>query len=136
MRFVPFRPAEKFSRELWQVEEEGRIKTILRCLRITPGNYPRIVARIVPHDQREAIRPGIRISHYAFTNQHGQQRYVIISHTTRRAGICFAEGRTEWGTWDEEAGTLITDGGRLYNRAGEEVADSRTQILEQGEAPR
>jgi hypothetical protein len=64
---------------------------------ITPRNYPRIAARLVPQDQREAIRPGIIISHYAFTNRHGESGYVIISHTTRRAGICFAEGRTKWG---------------------------------------
>jgi len=112
------------------------MKTILRQVLITPGNYRRICARIAPHDQREAIRPGIRISHYAFTDSQGQPGYIIVSHTTGRAGICFAEGRTEWGTWDEEAGTIITDGGRLYNRAGEEVSDAREQLLEQGEVLR
>ena len=111
------------------------MKTILRRVLITPGNYPRIAVRIIPHDHREAIRPGIRISHYAFTNTHGQQGYIVISHTTQRAGICFAEGRTEWGRWDEETGTITTDGGRLYNRAGEEVHDTVDQLLAPGEAP-
>jgi len=104
------------------------MKTILRQVLITPGNYRRICARIAPHDQREAIRPGIRISHYAFTDSQGQPGYIIVSHTTERAGICFIEGRTDWGKWDEETGTITTDGGRLYNRAGEEVSDSRTQL--------
>ena len=81
------------------------------------------------------IRPGIRISYYAFTNEQGQQGYVIISHTTQRAGICFAEGRTEWCRWDEETSTITTDGGRLYDRAGEEVGEVRDQLLEQEEAP-
>ncbi len=112
------------------------MKTILRHVLITPRNYPRICTRIVPQDQREAVRPGIRISHYAFTNQHGQPGYLIISHTTRRAGICFGEGRSEWGRWDEETGISTTDGGRLYNRAGEEVCEARDQLPEQEEAPR
>jgi hypothetical protein len=111
------------------------MKTILRHVLITSRNYPRICARIVPQDQREAIRPGIIVSHYTFTNRQGQQGYVIISHTTERAGICFAEERTEWGRWDAETGSITIDGGRLYSRAGEEVSDSRTQPLEQGEAP-
>ncbi len=111
------------------------MKTILRQVLITPRNYRRIAARIVPQDQREAIRPGIIISHYAFTNSQGQQGYVVISHTTRRAGICFADGRTEWGRWSEETGTIITDGGRLYNRVGEEVGDAEDQLLAPGEVP-
>ena len=112
------------------------MKTILKRVLITPRNYPRIFTRVVPQDQREAIRPGIIVSHYAFTNQHGQRGYVVISYTTQRAGICFAEGRTEWDRWDEETDTITTDGGRLYNHAGEEGSESGTQILEQGEAPR
>jgi hypothetical protein len=110
------------------------MKTLLKQVLITPGNYPRIYTRVIPQDQREAIRPGISISHYAFTNSQGQQGHVIISHTTRRAGICFAQGRTEWGKWDEEAGTIITDGGRLYNRAGELLFDSGNQLGKQSEA--
>jgi len=77
------------------------MQTILKQVLITPHNYPRICTRIVPQDQREAIRPGIIVSHYAFSNQQGHGGYIIINHTTRRAGICFAEGRTEWGKWDE-----------------------------------
>jgi hypothetical protein len=111
------------------------MKTILRQVLVTPGNYPRIAARIVPQDQRDAIRPGIRISHYAFTNSQGQQGFVIISHTTQRAGICFAEGRTEWGRWSEEKRTIITDDERRYNCAGEEVGEARDQLLDPGEAP-
>ena|SRR5437870_8870101 len=109
------------------------MKTILRQVLITPGNYQRICARIVPQDQRDAIRPGIRISHYTFTDPQGQQGYIIVSHTMGRAGICFGEGRSEWGRWDEETGTLTTDGGQLYTRAGK-VSDKRTQLPEQGEA--
>jgi|SRR5262249_15110002 len=97
------------------------MKTILRQTLITPGNYSRIAARIVPQDQREAIRPGIRICHYSFTNRQGQQGYVIICYTTNRAGICFAEGSTQWGWWDEDTGIITTDEGRLYNCGGEEV---------------
>jgi hypothetical protein len=116
--------------------EVERMKTILKQVLITPRNYSRIAARIVPQDQREAIRPGIRISHHAFINRHGQPGYVIISHTTQRAGICFGEGRSEWGRWNEETGIITTDGGRRYDRAGEEVCDTADQLLEQGEATR
>jgi|SRR2546426_11652452 len=112
------------------------MKTILKQVLITPHNYPRIFTRIVPQDQREAIRPGIIVSHYAFTNSQGQHGYVILSHTTQRAGICFAEGRTEWGKWNEETGVITTDGGRLYNRAGEDGGEARDQLLGQEEAPR
>jgi hypothetical protein len=115
------------------VEEEGWVKTILRQVLITPGNYRRICVRIVPHDQRDAIRPGIRISHYAFTGSLGQQGYIIVSHTTGRAGICFAKGRTEWGRWDDETGTISTDGGRRYTLVGENVSDERNQLQEQEE---
>jgi hypothetical protein len=101
------------------------MKPILKHVLITHRNYPRIVARIVPQDQRAAIRAGIIISHYAFTTRHGQQGYVIISHAARRAGICFAEGRSEWGTWSEETGTITADDGRLYNRVGEVLFDAR-----------
>jgi hypothetical protein len=109
------------------------MKAILKQTLITPGNYRRIAARIVPHDQREAIRPGIRISHYTFTDAQGQQGYIIVSHTTQRAGICFAEGRTQWGRWDEETGIISTDGGRRYTLVGENVSDERTQLQEQEE---
>jgi hypothetical protein len=98
------------------------MKTILKRTLITPGNYSRIAARIVPRDQRDAIRPGLVVSHHAFTNRQGQQGHIIISHTTRRAGICFAEERTQWGWWNEETGLLTIDDGRLYNCGGEEVA--------------
>jgi hypothetical protein len=57
------------------------MRTILKQVLITPRNYSRIAARVVPQDQREAIRPGIIISLYAFTNAQGQQGYVIVSHT-------------------------------------------------------
>jgi hypothetical protein len=97
------------------------MKPILKQALITPRNYSRLAARIIPQDQREAIRPGLRISHYAFTCSQVLHGYITISHTTRRAGICFAEERTQWGRWDEETGLITTDGGRLYNCGGEEV---------------
>jgi len=103
---------------------------------ITSRNYLRIYARIVPQDQREAIRPGIIISHYAFTNAQGQQGYVIVSHTTQRAGIYFGAERSEWGTWSEETGTLATDGGRMYNRVGETLFEVGKPCFGQYDAPR
>jgi hypothetical protein len=115
--------------------EEVRMKPILRQALITPRNYSRIAARVIPQDQREAIRPGIRISHYAFTNQRGQSGYVIISHTTGRAGICFAEGQTEWGKWNEETSIITTDSGQRYTPTGVEVFDAADQRRGQEEAP-
>src|SRR5215813_14217138 len=111
------------------------MRTILRQALITPRNYPRIATRIVPQDQRDAIRPGIIISHYTFTTRQGQDGYVIISHTTRRAGLCIADGRTEWGTWSEETGIITTDSGRLYNRRGEMVFAIGSHPAGQGVAP-
>jgi hypothetical protein len=111
---------------------QSRVKHVL----ITPRNFPRIAARIVPQDQRDAIRPGIIISHYTFTMHNGHQGYVIISHTTQRAGICFGEEPSEWGAWSEESGTITTDGGRMYNRVGETLFTVGEQCLEQSEAPR
>jgi len=73
------------------------MKMILRKTLITPGNYSRILMRIVPPDQREALRPGIAVTHYAFSNSQDRHGYSIISHTTRRAGICFMGERTQWG---------------------------------------
>jgi hypothetical protein len=49
------------------------MRTIIDQGLITPRNFPRIAVRVLPQDQREAIRPGILISHYAFTNLQGQQ---------------------------------------------------------------
>jgi hypothetical protein len=97
------------------------MKIILKQALVTPGNYPRIAARIVPQDQRDAIRPGIRISHYSFTNRQGQQVYIIVCHTTNRAGISFAEERTLWGRWEQETGIITTDDGRRFTCGGEEV---------------
>src|SRR3982074_3456612 len=111
------------------------MKTIIRHALITPRNYPRIAARVVPQDQREEIRPGISISHSAFTTAQGQQGYVIISHTTRRAGICFAGERTEWGKWSEETRIITTDSGQRYSYKGEIVAEVGDQLPEQAEAP-
>jgi hypothetical protein len=105
------------------------MKTILKQVLITPGNYRHICARIVPQDQRDAIRPGIRVSHWAFTDSHGHQGYVIISHTTGRAGICFGEGRSQWGRWDEGTGVLSTDDGQRYNRVGEQIVEGEDQLL-------
>jgi hypothetical protein len=111
---------------------EGRwMKTILKQALITPGNYSRIAARIVPQDQRDAIRPGIVVSHYPFTNSRDQRGYITISHTTKRAGICFAEEHTQWGRWDEETHTLTTDGGQRYTLAGQNVAKGRDPLREQ-----
>jgi hypothetical protein len=112
------------------------MQTLVKQVLITPRNYLRIAARIVPQDQREALRPGIIISHYAFTNSQGQQGYVIVSHTTRRVGIYFGAERSEWGTWSEETGTITTDGGRMYNRVGEQLCEMGKQGLGQSEAPR
>jgi hypothetical protein len=42
--------------------EEGRTQTLVKQVLITPRNYLRISARIVPQDQREAIRPGIIVT--------------------------------------------------------------------------
>jgi hypothetical protein len=109
------------------------MKTILKQVLILPSNFRRLSARIVPLDQREAIRPGIRISHYAFTDSQGQQGYITVSHTAGRAGICFAEERTEWGRWDEETGTITTDGGQRYTRAGENVSEERNHLPGQEE---
>jgi hypothetical protein len=112
------------------------MQNILKQVLITPRNHLRITARIVPQDQREAIRPGIIISHYAFIRQDGQQGYVIVSHTTQRAGICVGKERSEWGAWNEETGTITTDGGRMYNRVGEMLFAVGEQDLGQYEAPR
>jgi hypothetical protein len=112
------------------------MQTILKQVLITPRNYLRISARVAPHDQCEAIRPGIIISHYGFITQDGQQGYVIISHTTQRAGICFGEGRSEWGKWTETTGTITTDGGRMYNRIGETLFAVGEQCLEESDAAR
>jgi len=112
------------------------MRTILKQVLITPRNCLRISARIVPQDQREAIRPGIIISHYAFTMRNGQQGYVIISPTTQRAGICFGEACSEWGRWSEATGTITTDGGRIYNRVGELLFVVGAQGLGQQEASR
>jgi hypothetical protein len=112
------------------------MRNILKQVLITPRNYLRIAARVVPHDQREALRPGIIISHYAFTTQDGQQGYVIVSHTTQRAGICLGAGRSEWGNWSDETGTITTDGGRLFNRIGEPLFAVGEPCLEESEAAR
>jgi hypothetical protein len=111
------------------------MRTLFTHVLITPRNFQRIRAGIVPLDQREAIRPGIIISHYAVTTQKGQHGYVITSPTTHRAGICFDDGPTEWGTWDEEAGTITTDGGRRYNRVGETMFEVGDEYPSQSEAP-
>jgi len=78
--------------------------------------------------------PGVSAT-AGFVVRQGQPGYLIISHTTRRAGICFAEGRTEWSRWDEETGTITTDSGQRYHRVGEKVCDAGDQLLAQGEAP-
>jgi len=90
----------------------------------------------VPQDQREAIGPGFIISHYAFTISQGQQGYVIISHTAKRAGICFSQGCSESGGWSEETGTITTDAGRMYNRLGEPLFVGGAHGLGQHEASR
>jgi hypothetical protein len=91
--------------------------------------------RVVPQDQREAIRPGIIISRYTFTTRQGQDGYVIISYTTQRAGLRVADGHTEWGSWSEETGTLTMDSGQLYNRRGERVFEQGAQTEGQDAAP-
>jgi hypothetical protein len=116
-------------------EEEDGMPAIFKHVLITHRNFQRIRAGIVPVDQREAIRPGIIITHFAFTSPQGQPGFVVISHTTQRAGICFADRRSEWGTWSEQSGTITTDGGRLYNRVGETVFEVGDQSLGQGKPP-
>src|SRR5215471_8509361 len=82
------------------------MRKLLSQVLITPTNYRRIVARITPIDQRLALRAGIIISHYAFTTPQGQPGYGLISHTTRRAGVCIADAPSLWGAWSEQTGTL------------------------------
>jgi hypothetical protein len=73
------------------------MKTIGKQVLSTSRNFLRISVRLVPQDQREAIRPSIIISHYTFITKDGQAGYVIISHTAKRAGICFSEVRSTAG---------------------------------------
>jgi hypothetical protein len=106
------------------------MRTIVRETLVTARNYPRLCQRIVPADQKAALHAGIVISHYAFTNRLGQSGHVIVSHTTRRAGICFAGERTEWGAWCEETGTITADNGKLFNRVGELIFEAVIQTEE------
>jgi hypothetical protein len=113
-------------------DEEGgverRIRLLLKAVLITPPNYRRILTRIVPEDQRYAVRAGIIISHYTFTTPDGQTGYGIISHTTRRAGVCIASNPTIWGAWSEQTGTITAAGGLVYNRLGELVCDLKEHV--------
>ncbi len=99
------------------------MRTLLRQVLITPGNYRRIAPRIVPDDQRQEIRAGIIISHYTFQTAQGQAGYGIISHTTQRAGVCRDGQPSVWGTWNAQTGTITTNDGCVYNRLGEVVDD-------------
>ena len=103
------------------------MRKLLSQILIIPTNYRRIAARITPADQRVAIRAGIIISHYAFRTPQGQPGYGIISHTTRRAGVCIADAPSLWGAWSEQTGTLTTADGLVYNRLGELVCDLKEQ---------
>jgi hypothetical protein len=97
------------------------MRTIFKHVLITPRNFRRISAGIVPPDQRAAIRAGIYITHYTFTNRQRQTGFVIISHAAQRAGICVAGGPSAWGRWSAEDGRIITDAGRVYSREGEQL---------------
>ena len=99
------------------------MRRIIRHVVVTPRNLTRIQARILPRDQREAVRPGILLTHYAFRTPQGRCGFIIISHAACRAGICF-EGPSEWGHWSPEEHLIRTDTGRIYTSEGELVSDN------------
>src|SRR5262245_10005341 len=110
------------------------MRYIMRHLLVTPRNLTRIQARILPPDQREAVRPGILLTHYTFRAPQGRRGFIIISHAARRAGICF-EGPSEWGHWSAEEHLIRTDSGRIYTSAGELVSEISWRKREDQEIP-
>jgi hypothetical protein len=97
------------------------MRAIVRHVLVTPRNLLRVRAKILPRDQREAIRPGILLSHSAFTTRQGRTGFLIISHAARRAGICFEDQPSEWGRSCPEEHCILTDTGQIYSCTGERI---------------
>jgi hypothetical protein len=62
--------------------------TLLNQGVLTPTTERRLAACLTPEDRHLAIRAGIIISYDTFTTRQGQPGDGIMSHTTRRAGVC------------------------------------------------
>jgi hypothetical protein len=105
------------------------MRMIYHQVLITPRHFPRPRARIGPLDQRAAIRPGISLTHYAFTTPQGQPGYVIISHAAQRAGICgaVAPPHGAGGVWRTAASSRTPGGSTAARgkRGGSRVSTSR-----------
>ena len=51
----------------------------------------------------------------------------LISHTTRRAGVCIADTPLLRGAWSEQTGPMTTADGLVYHRPGKLVCDLKAQ---------
>jgi len=106
------------------------LATAIERVTITPHNIERILAEIVPKDQRRLICCGDTISYYGSDPDDEEPVHVTIWHNQGRAGVCWT-WESEWGAWDERDQTIRLDECDLWgeqvvlNRLGGRVDDER-----------
>jgi len=75
---------------------------------ITPENYERIMAKIMPKDQRRQLTYGDVISYYRTEEDEDEPLHITIWHNHGRAAACWVWD-SEWGNWDEVEQTITLD---------------------------
>jgi hypothetical protein len=73
---------------------------------VTSENYDDFVDTIQARDQRREVKIGDVISHYRSDDNEVE---VTIWHNHRRAAVCYYNGDSEWGEWDESEQSITLD---------------------------
>jgi len=77
---------------------------------VTPEGWDDFVHSIKARDQRRQIQIGDVISHYYDEEMNQQEEVeVTIWHNYRRAAVCYFDGDSEWGNWDEVERAITLD---------------------------
>jgi len=82
------------------------IQTAIVEARVTPANVDDFMHTIQARDQHREIKIGDVISHY---RDDSDETEVTIWHNQRRAAVCYYNGESEWGDWDESLQTMTLD---------------------------
>ncbi|MBY0525354.1 MAG: hypothetical protein K2R98_18245 [Gemmataceae bacterium] len=83
---------------------------------VTSDNWEDFVSTIKARDQRRELRVGDVISHFYDEDFDSQEIEVMILHNHRRAAVCYYDGDSEWGDWDELEQVIVLDDPDLWGR--------------------
>lgn len=76
---------------------------------ISAESLDNVVHTIKARDQRRELLYGDVISYYHDEDSNDEEVQVTIWHNRGRAAVCYFNGDSEWGDWNEGEQTIVLD---------------------------